>query len=227
MLSLLHLFYPQTCLLCGNPLVCDEQFLCLHCHCNLPKTKYYLNKRNPSRDLFAGYTQVNEVVAYLFFEKEGTTQQLIHALKYKGNKALAAYLGRTAAVELKAEGVYASMDTILPVPLHPEKQKRRGYNQSEWIAKGFAAVYGCDINAKSLKRITNTQSQTLKSVYDRHLNVENIFYLTDPYALHGKHVLLIDDVLTTGATTSSCIEALLTVPGIKISVFALSIAGEF
>ena len=225
--ALVNLFYPNCCLLCGQPLVENEQFICLFCHCNLAKTNYHINKKNPARDIFAGFTQINEVTAYLFFEKEGTTQQLIHALKYFGNKKLASYLGKIAASELKVDGVYASIDTILPIPLHPKKEKRRGYNQSEWIAKGFASVYGCGIDMKRLKRITNTQSQTLKSVYDRHVNVEKIFELSEPETLYGKNVLLIDDVLTTGATVSSCIEALISVPDIKISIFSLSIAREY
>ena len=223
----INLFYPVHCLLCGHPLVQGEQFICLHCHCDIPKTNYHIHRGNPARDLFAGYAQVNEVSAYLFFEKEGTTQKLIHLLKYKGNKELAAYLGRTAACELKAAGLYASIDAILPIPLHPKKEKRRGYNQSAWIAKGIASVYGCSIDTTRLKRMTDTQSQTLKSVYDRHVNVEKIFKLSDPEYFFGKHILLIDDVITTGATVSSCIDAFLTVPEIKISIFSLSIARDY
>jgi ComF family protein len=222
--ELVNLFYPNFCLLCGYPLVKSERFICLHCHCNIPKTNYHIHKANPARDLFAGYAQVNEATSYLFFEKDGSTQRLIHTLKYYGNKELAAFLGRMAARELKEAGIYASIDTILPIPLHPKKEKRRGYNQSAWIAKGIASVYGCGIDTNRLKRIANTESQTLKPVYDRHVNVENIFFLTDPEYFYGKHILLIDDVITTGATVSSCIDALIAVPEIKISIFSLSIA---
>jgi len=222
--ELVNLFYPNICLLCGHPLVQNEKFICLHCHCNIPKTNYHIYKKNPARDLFAGYSQINEVTSFLFFEKEGVTQKLIHTLKYYGNKELAAFLGRTAANELKPAGIYASIDAILPIPLHPKKEKRRGYNQSVWIAKGIASVYGCRVETKYLKRMINTQSQTNKSIYDRHVNVEKIFELTDTDFLFGKHILLIDDVLTTGATVSSCIDALISVPDIKISIFSLSIA---
>jgi len=225
--DLVSLFYPYYCLVCGHPLVQNEQFICLFCHCNMPKTNYHYNKANPARDLFSGFAQVNEVTSYLFFEKEGITQKLIHSLKYYGNKQLATYLGRTAAFELKAAGCYASIDTILPIPLHPKKEKRRGYNQSEWIAKGFASVYGFDSEKKYLKRNTDSKSQTRKSIYDRHINVEKIFEVTDPAYYYGKHILLIDDVLTTGATISSCIEAFLLIPDVKISIFTLSIAREY
>ena len=221
------LFYPNLCMICGHPLVRHERFFCLFCHCNLPKTNYHLNKGNPARDLFSGFTQINEVSSYLFFEKEGITQKLIHAIKYYGNKALASYLGQTAAQELKASGFVASIDSILPVPLHPKKQKRRGYNQSEWIAKGFSAVYGCEVDTKRVRRITDTKTQTRKSVYDRHVNVEKVFSINDPEFFVGKHILLIDDVVTTGATVSACIEAFTTIPDIQISIFSLSIAREF
>jgi len=225
--DLINLFYPYHCLTCSLPLVRHERFICLYCHCNIPKTNYHINKENPARDLFSGYAQVNEVIAYLFFEKEGITQKLIHSIKYKGNKELASYLGRTAALELKTTGCYASIDVILPVPLHPKKEKRRGYNQSEWIAKGFASVYGIEPEKKHLRRAADSQSQTRKSVYDRHLNVEKIFEVTETAQLRGKHILLIDDVITTGATLSSCVESLLFVPDIKISIFSLSFARDY
>lgn len=225
--DLIDLFYPNLCMLCEKPLVGNEQHICLDCFCDLPKTNYHTNKGNPARALFSGYPQVNEVSAYLFFEKEGVTQRLIHSLKYKDNKALAEYMGRSAAHELKNYGFYASIDTVIPIPLHPQKEKKRGYNQSELIANGIASTYQCNIENKQLKRITNTQSQTRKTVYDRHLNVEKTFELTDPDSLYEKHILLVDDVMTTGATLSSCIDALLIVPEIKISVFSLSIAREY
>jgi len=226
--DLVNLFYPFHCMLCEKPLIESEQHICLDCLCDLPKTNYHINKGNPARALFAGYQQVNEVTAFLFFEKEGATQKLIHSLKYYGNKILAEYVGRLAALELKNYGFYASIDSIIPIPLHPKKEKKRGYNQSELIAKGISSVYESKIDDKLLKRVTHTKSQTQnKSIYDRHINVEKIFEVTDIEKLYGKHILLVDDVITTGATSSSCIDALLSVPEIKISIFALCIAREY
>lgn len=225
--DLVCLFYPNFCLLCKRPLIENEKHVCLNCLCDLPKTNYHAGKTNPAGDLFAGYTQVYDITAFLFFEQDGMTQQLIHSLKYNGNYALAEYLGRTAALELIKEGFYASVDTIIPIPLHPRKERQRGYNQSEYIAKGLASVYKCDISNQLIQRATHTVSQTRKTVYDRHLNVEKIFEITDPETLFGKHVLLIDDVITTGATISSCIDALIAVPEIKISIFSLAIAREY
>ena len=225
--DLVNLFYPDNCMLCEKPLIESEQQICLDCLCDLPKTNYHLNKGNQARNLFSGHPQVDEVTAFLFFEKDGITQKLIHSLKYNDNKDLAEYIGRMAAFELQKHGFYASINSIIPIPLHPKKEKQRGYNQSELIAKGISSVYGCQIDNKLLKRVTYTKSQTRKSVFDRHVNVEKIFDVTDIEYLYGKHVLLVDDVITTGATISSCIGALLPVPEIKISIFSLSIAWEF
>jgi len=222
------MFYPSFCMICRKPLVESEQHFCLHCLCDLPKTNYHINKGNPTRALFAGYQQINEVSSYLFFEKEGITQRLVHSLKYYGNKSLAEYLGRIAANELKNDGFYASVDTIVPVPLHPVKKRQRGYNQSEFIARGIASVYNCRIDNTSIRRNIYTKSQTRKTTYERHINVENIFEVTDYEALAGHHILLVDDVITTGATTSACIDALIAAaPEIQISVFSLSITREF
>ncbi|MDR2681373.1 MAG: ComF family protein [Tannerella sp.] len=224
--NFINLFYPRSCILCRNPLIEHERHICLNCLQNLPETCYHTNKGNPARALFAGFPQVNEVTAFLFFEKDGKAQRLIHSFKYYGNKSLAEYLGRIAAIELKDAGFYASVDTLIPVPLHPDKEKKRGYNQSELIANGISSVYGCSVDRTSIKRIAYTVSQTRKSVYERHVNVEKIFKPTDTESLFGKHVLLVDDVITTGATTSACIEALLEIPEIKISIFSLAITME-
>ena len=225
--DVINMFYPNACFLCKTPLIENERHICLECLFDLPKTNYHTNKSNPARDLFAGYQQVNEATAYLFFERDGKTQKMIHSLKYYGNKELAEYLGKTAASELKVYGFFASIDVIIPVPLHPKKEKKRGYNQSEYIAKGLSSVYGCEVDTKSLKRIVYTNTQTRKNIYDRHVNVENIFEATNIENLAGKYVLLVDDVMTTGATTSACIEALRAIPSIKIGIFALSIARDY
>jgi ComF family protein len=221
-----NLFYPHLCILCENPLIENEQQICLNCLYNLPKTNYHTNKGNPVKALFAGFPQVNEVTAFLFFERDGIAQKLVHSFKYYDNPTLAEYLGRMAALELKDYGLYASVDTIIPVPLHHKKEKKRGYNQSEYIAKGIASMYGCEIDKATIRRITETTSLTRKSVFDRHINVEKIFRLTDAEKLFGKHILLVDDVITTGATISACIETLSEVPEVKISIFTMSVARE-
>jgi ComF family protein len=221
-----NLFFPRWCILCQNPLIEYEQHICLACLCDLPGTGFHTRKNNPAQALFAGFPQVNEVTSFLFYERDGKVSKLVHSFKYHGNKSLAEYLSRIAAVELREYGTFASVDTVIPVPLHPAKEKKRGYNQSCLIANSISAVYGCSIDKTSVKRIANTESQTRKSDYERHLNVEKIFKLTNAETLFGKHVLLVDDVITTGATISACVEILREVPEIKISIFSLAIAME-
>jgi ComF family protein len=224
--DLVNLFYPHRCILCRNMLVENERHLCLHCLSDLPETGYYLNKDNPGRRLFAGFPQVNDVAAFMFFEQGGKARQLVHALKYHGNKSLAEFLGRIAAIQLKDAGFYAPLDAVVPIPLHPKKEKKRGYNQSELIARGISSVLGCGVDTAGIERIVDTESQTRKSVYDRHLNVDKIFRPTNAVDLRGKHLLLVDDVMTTGATMSAAIETLMEIPGIRISLFSLTIVME-
>jgi ComF family protein len=173
--------------------------------------------------LYAGIPQIHEVAAFLLYEKKGYTQSLIHSFKYKDCKKLATYLGRIASSYLKADNLFGETDLLVPVPLHPQKEKKRGYNQAEWIAKGVAAVYGKPVISDILYRKTASATQTKKSRYERHLNVETIFALHETKTFDHKHILLIDDVVTTGATSIACIEALTVVPGIKISILALSV----
>ncbi|MDR1336248.1 MAG: ComF family protein [Tannerella sp.] len=221
--DLLQLFYPRLCLLCGQILLTAEQNLCLHCFCDLPRTGYHRRPGNPMHKLYAGIPQIREVSAFLFFERDGKAQTLIHAIKYYGNKRLAEQLGRMASLEMKPGGLPEDIDCLIPVALHPKRERQRGYNQSERIACGIASVCRRPVNCDALFRNISTATQTRKSFYERHLNVEKIFGVRNPDALAGKHVLLIDDVITTGATSTACIDALLAVPDIRISVFALTV----
>ncbi|MDR3260578.1 MAG: ComF family protein [Tannerella sp.] len=221
--DLLQLFYPRQCVLCKNTLIEEEQQICLDCLCDLPRTHYHKRPDNPILKLFSGIPQLRETAAFLFFEKEGKAQTLVHSLKYYGNKRLAEQLGRIASLEMKPDGLFRDVDVLIPVPLHPKKERKRGYNQSEWIARGIASVYRRPVNRTILYRNTYTATQTRKSRYDRHLNVDKIFDVKEPHTFTGKHVLLIDDVITTGATSIACIEALTAIPDVRISVFSLAI----
>ena len=151
-------------------------------------------------------------------------QQLIHELKYNDNKEIGFRLGRMAGQNYRQAILSDLPDLILPVPLHPKKKKKRGYNQSEWIARGINSVLKLPVDTNSLCRIRANETQTKKPIYDRWLNVQEIFSVANPEALEGKHILLIDDVITTGSTLSACAEALLTVPGVQVSVLAVAIA---
>jgi len=221
--DLLQLFYPRLCILCGKQLTEDEPHICLHCFCDLPRTNYHLRIHNPTLKLFAGTLHINKIINFLLFEKDGKVQQLIHSIKYFGNKQLAKYLGRMAALEIKTDGLFKGIDALIPIPLHPRKKRKRGYNQSEWIAKGIETVCQSPIVNDVLFRAINTDSQTRKTIYERHRNMEEIFSLKNADSLSGKHILLIDDVITTGATINSCIKTLSAIPDLRISIFSLSV----
>jgi ComF family protein len=224
--DLLNLFYPNLCLICRRQLADFEPHICLYCLCDLPCARYHKRPDNPVLKLYAGIPQMREAAAFLLYEKDGTAQTLIHNFKYYNNKALAEYLGLIASQEMKTDGLFCDVDFLVPVPLHPKKERQRGYNQSLWIARGMAAGYGIPIRNEALYRKIYTISQTRKSHYDRHLNIEDVFGVEDGQAFAGKHVLLIDDVITTGATSIACIEALTGIPDIRISVFSLAIVTQ-
>jgi len=190
----------------------------------IPRTNYHISKENPVSQLFWGRCLVESAVAFSFYNKGSRIRNLIHALKYKGIKEIGFELGRIYGLSLKSSGFTDSIDMIIPVPLHPAKRRARGFNQSEIIAAGLADTTGLSVNTSSFKRITASSSQTKRSRYDRWVNVEGIFGVTEPDLLKGSHILLVDDVITTGSTIESCVIELLKVEGVKVSVVALAFA---
>ena len=222
--DLLNLFYPRLCLLCQRSLVEGEEHICLHCSNHLPYTHFTNMETNPVCLLLQGKTSFVAATALLHFTKGGSGQKLIHSSKYHGNKKLGYELGRMAATTYRETGLFDTVDLLLPVPLHPKRMRQRGYNQSEWIASGIRSIWDIPIDTQSLARTTHTSTQTRKAIYDRWLNVCSIFNVIHPESLKNKHILLIDDVITTGATISACAKALSGIPGIRISILALSVA---
>ncbi|WP_233552168.1 ComF family protein [Parabacteroides sp. AF48-14] len=222
--DLLNLFFPRLCLLCQTPLIKGEEHICLHCSNNLPYTHFTDLKTNAACQLFEGKVPFVAATALLRFEHGGYGQKLIHSLKYHGNKELGYQLGRMAAIAYQKSGLFDTVDVLLPVPLHPERLKQRGYNQSEWIARGIQSVTGIPVDTTSVSRIKKTESQTRKQVYERQKNVENIFRLNDSEALKNRHALLVDDVITTGSTFLACAASIQAVPGIRISFLGITIA---
>lgn len=224
--DLVNLFFPRLCKICGKPLIKGEEQICLHCLCDLPQTRYHLlTKDNPVELLFAGRVPIRHATSFLHYEKKSSVQKLIHSLKYYDNKELGFLLGRMAAKELQmADHPICQVDFLIPVPLHPQKEKKRGYNQSEWIAQGIQSVWNCPVLSTVLRRTSSTESQTHKSGFERWNNVRSVFQAARPSELEGKHILIIDDVITTGSTIGACAEALLDIPDIQISLFSLAIA---
>lgn len=224
--DLLHLFYPNLCRLCRKPLVEGEEHLCLSCLCNLPYAGKVKGVSVQADQLFSGKFPFGEAFALLEYSKGSTVRQLIHDLKYHDNKSLGYWLGRWAALDLQRAGSrIGQADLLLPVPLHPRKQRERGYNQAFWIACGLQSVWNLPIETQALQRIRYTQTQTLRSSNDsRQANVQGAFAVSQPARLQNKQILLVDDVITTGSTLEACATAVLSVPGTSVSLFSLGIA---
>ena len=223
--SFWSLLFPRCCVVCGSPLSRGEECLCTCCNINLPRTGFHLRKDNPVECLFRGRIPgLKRASSFLFYRKGSDFRRILHMLKYGGYKELGEVMGRYMSAELSSGEFFDGVDMIIPVPLHRKKQKLRGYNQSEWIARGIASVTGIPLCAECMIREKNTETQTRKSTFERWENVEGIFRLCDTVHFEGKHVLLVDDVLTTGATTVACASAFAGVSGIRISVLTLAVA---
>lgn len=223
---IINLFYPRVCAACGDTLLKDEETVCLKCRYLLPKTGYEINPENPLAQSFYGRANFHAVTACFFFAKQGKVQHLIHELKYKGNWEAGIFLGQQLGETIKSAPLFQGIDYLVPVPLHPKREKKRGYNQSMMIARGISEATGIPIGDKYLIRVVNTSTQTKKSKEERFQNVKDIFQVCHAEELQGKYILLIDDVLTTGATLESCAHKFENIPGIVISAATAACAGN-
>ena len=224
--SIIGLFYPSVCAACGNSLFHWEQVVCTRCRNLLPKTGYELNEDNPLACKFYGKVQLKAVTACFFFSKEGKVQHLIHELKYKGNQEAGIFLGQEIGRAIKEAPLFQGVDWLIPVPLHPKREKERGYNQSLMISQGISDITGIPVGDGFLVRSVNTATQTHKTKDERWENVRDIFEIRHPERLEGKYVLLVDDVLTTGATLEACALTLSAVSDITISCATAACAGQ-
>lgn len=224
--SIIELFYPSVCAACGNSLFRWENLVCTRCRNQLPKTGYELNEDNPLARLFYGKVRLKAVMACFFFSKEGKVQHLIHELKYKGNQEAGVFLGQEIGNAIKEAPLYQGIDYLIPVPLHPKREKVRGYNQSKMISQGISEVTGIPIGDNFLTRSVNTATQTHKTKEERWQNVRDIFEIQHAEQLEGKYVLLVDDVLTTGATLEACALKLSSIHGITISCATAACASQ-
>jgi ComF family protein len=222
--GLLHLFYPVQCEGCGHTLTTDERTLCLRCTMLLPRTGYHHLPDNNTSQHFIGRVPVERATSFVYFTKQGLVQHLLHRLKYNRRVPIGNYLGNIFASELKKCNWTDTIDAIVPVPLHYKKEQRRGFNQAKSIAEGLSGGLKIRMADKVLKRTRNTASQTHKTRAERLENVTNGFKVIAPEYICRKHLLLVDDVLTTGATLEACATALLKVPGVKVSIATLALA---
>jgi ComF family protein len=220
------LLYPRVCAACGNSLFKHEEIICTYCLYHLPKTNYHRMKDNPLDKVFWGRVQLENTAALYTFQKKSKVQHLIHQLKYKGRKDVGIHLGKLLGAELvKADG-FKDISKVIPVPLHPDKQRKRGFNQSEQFAIGLAKAMDIEMDVTSFIRTVDTETQTRKSRFARWENVKEIFKVTAPEELAGRHILLVDDVITTGATLESAAHILQENNGVKLSVACIGYARD-
>ena len=187
----------------------------------IPRTNFHTEKDNPVEQIFWGRCRIESAAAFSYFHKGSRIRRLIHRLKYDGVKEVGYELGKIYGLSLKSSGFLDGIDIITPVPLHKSRKRTRGFNQSEIISAGISEATGLPVVTTALERTVATSTQTKRSREERWENVEGIFYLKNPTLLEGKHVLLVDDVITTGATIESCVNEILKADSVKVSVAAL------
>jgi len=218
------LFYPKLCLACGQHVPPNQEVVCVSCQYHLPKTQFHLEKENIFTEHFWGRVQIQSAAALYYFNKKGKTQALIHQLKYKGKSHIGFKLGYLYGKQLKNAPHFNAIDLIVPVPLHPRKEKFRGYNQSDTFARGLSEAMEKPWAKHGLKRLEMTSSQTKKTRFERFANVQHAFAVDQIKQLRGKHILLVDDVMTTGATLEACAHKLLEVPNTQVSFATIGMA---
>ncbi|HOO84218.1 MAG TPA: phosphoribosyltransferase family protein [Prolixibacteraceae bacterium] len=220
----LSLIYPNLCLCCDTSLVKQEKYLCTTCSIHLPRSHYHLVENNPVEQLFWGRTTIEKATSFFIFQKGSRYQKLLHNLKYKGLREIGVELGRQFAAELLQNSYFDTVDILVPVPLHPKKERKRGYNQSTAIAEGLCQVLNKTLNTNNLYRKHYSETQTRKGRYERWENVNELFAVKNPDSFANKHILLIDDVVTTGSTLEACANALLQCENTKVSIATLAYA---
>jgi ComF family protein len=217
-----RLFYPNLCMVCHNDLAEGESVICTSCLYHIPKTKYWLDVDNPVAKIFWGRVFVQNACSFFFFSKGSKYRKLLHHLKYSGKREVGVVLGKEFGNELKKVDLYNTIDFIVPVPLHPKRLKQRGYNQAEEIAKGLNESMGIPLSTKNLVRSEYTETQTRKTRTERVQNVSKAFRLNSPQDFNGKHILIIDDIVTTGATLEECAAIVLEAENSKVSIATLA-----
>lgn len=224
---LLDFFFPRFCTICGNRLTITEEIICASCNRNLPRTKYAKNPyENEMAKLFWARFPIEKASAMIFFQPHSEVSRLIYSMKYFNHPEIAQTMGREAAQEFKMNDFFNDIDFIIPVPLAKVRERKRGYNQSLEIAKGVSEETKLEIRNDIVKRVSFKESQTKLSHADRADNVENAFKLIKPEEVYGKHILLIDDIVTTGSTIVACGKELARAGKVKISVLSLGLTKD-
>lgn len=220
----LHFFYPHTCTGCGSDLLEQQHLLCLKCISDLPHTGFAAQFANPVERIFWGRIPVTAAHSEFYFSKGSIIQHLVHELKYKGNREIGVYLGELMAKTLLSSNRFEKIDWLVPLPLFHHKERKRGYNQAAVICEGLSKLMQVPVSTGNVTRVRLTETQTKKHRTERWQNVAGSFIVNDAQLLAGKHVLLVDDVITTGATMEACGQAIIAGTGAKLSMTALAMA---
>lgn len=221
---LFHLLFPHICVGCGSDLIDHDNFICLACINDLPHTNFSLHANNPVEKIFWGRVPINAAMCEFYFTKASMMQNMIHEFKYKGNHAMGIYLGNMIGKSIVGSNRFKEPSLLIPLPLFVEKEKRRGYNQAKILCDGISQITGTPIMANNVIRIVNTETQTKKKRLQRWKNVDKTFRVSNPDELEGRHVLLVDDVITTGSTLEACASEILKVNNTRVSLAALALA---
>lgn len=216
------LFYPKLCAVCKSQLITTEIVLCVHCRHDLPIVDVQDYRDNKISQSFYGRIPIEKAMSFLYYRKEGKAKTLIHQLKYKGNQEIGAFFGDWFGDNLKQSGEFSEVDCIVPVPLHPKKMKQRGFNQLTTFGERLSTLLEVPYQKGILIKTTTTKTQTFKQRFERFSDSDTKFSVTDLQVFQNKHILLIDDVITTGATLEACCKELLKAEGVKISIVTIA-----
>ncbi|WP_196885611.1 ComF family protein [Aureivirga sp. CE67] len=219
---ILDLFYPQYCLGCFEEVADDNFNICLDCRTNLPITNFSIIENNDLKRKFQGRLNIKHATSLYYFNKKNKIQNLVHVLKYRNKQKIGEFFGEILGEEILQSDYFTSIDYVIPIPLHPQKFRKRGYNQNTLFGKTIAKKINAAFCEENVQRIKKTESQTRKSKDERFHNTENIFKINDLEKYEGKHILLIDDIITTGATIESCAKELLKVKNLEISIASIA-----
>ena len=220
--NIFHLLYPDICIGCGSDLMSGHNVLCADCMGQLPETGFFEYENNPVEKIFRGRLPLATASAHTYFTKDSVVQRLLHSLKYGNNKDAGRYMGRLMGRKLKTCQWNSDLFALIPLPLHFAKEKKRGYNQAELICEGMSSEMGVPVLSDVMVRRKNTATQTHKTRLERWNNIESKFELLKPAGIMNRHILLVDDVITTGATLEACGSALLQTKGVRLSIAAFA-----
>lgn len=224
--DLSHLFFPNLCVCCGQELFNPTYKICLHCRVKLPHTGFASIPDNPIEKIFCGRIPLLFAHSEFYFTQKGMVQQMIHQLKYRNNKDIGVFMGEQLGDSLLHSGRSTEFDYIVPVPMHPKKMHKRGYNQAEVIGEGVGNVTQIPVLSNIVIRNKLTETQTRKKRTERIKNVEDSFVIQEPQALYNKKILLLDDVITTGATLEACGQNILEVQGTELGIISVAYANK-